>query len=91
MRHSLRRANSSATSTGTDLEGIARSAGVSRTAKVHTIQDFAARFSEALESNDPSVLVAKVEAVGPSSFHMDLSLLENRFQFQRYVKSLEES
>jgi hypothetical protein len=28
-------------------------------------------------------LVAKVEAVGPKSFHMDLHLLENRFEFQR--------
>jgi hypothetical protein len=31
--------------------------------------------------------VAKVEAVGPSAYVTDLSLLENRFQFQRYLRS----
>ena len=31
--------------------------------------------------------VAKVDAVGPSAYVTDLSLLENRFQFQRYLRS----
>jgi sulfopyruvate decarboxylase subunit beta len=31
-------------------------------------------------------VVAKVEAVGPTSFHMDLHLLENRFEFQRALR-----
>ena len=79
-----------ATSTGTDLGGIARASGVSQTATVRTVQEFADGFSQAIESNDLSVLVAKVEAVGPPGFHMDLGLLENRFQFQRHLKSLED-
>ena len=79
-----------ATSTGTDLEGIARASGVSQTATVRTVQEFADGFSQAMESNDISVLVAKVDAVGPAGFHMDLALLENRFQFQRHLKSLED-
>jgi len=29
-----------------------------------------------------------VEAVGPKSFHMDLPLLENRFQFKRALEAL---
>jgi sulfopyruvate decarboxylase subunit beta len=32
--------------------------------------------------------VSKVEAVGPTTFHMDLPLLENRFQFKRHLESL---
>jgi sulfopyruvate decarboxylase subunit beta len=32
------------------------------------------------------MIVAKVEAAGPSSFLMDLPLLENRFQFQRWLE-----
>jgi sulfopyruvate decarboxylase subunit beta len=32
------------------------------------------------------MIVAKVEAAGPGSFLMDLPLLENRFQFQRWLK-----
>jgi len=30
--------------------------------------------------------VAKVEAVGPKGYVTGLSLLENRFQFQRYIE-----
>ena len=30
--------------------------------------------------------MAKVEAVGPASFHMDLHLLENRFEFARALR-----
>ena len=33
-----------------------------------------------------SCLVAKVEDVGPASFHMDLHLLENRFEFARALR-----
>ena len=35
---------------------------------------------------DLTTIVAKVEAVGPSAYVTDLSLLENRFQFQRYLR-----
>ena len=79
-----------ATSTGTDLAGIARASGVPQTATAKTVQDFSDRFKEALDLNDLTVLVAKVDAVGPPGFYMDLALLENRFQFQRHIKSLEE-
>ena len=79
-----------ATSTGTDLEGVARASGVPQTATTRTVPDFSARFTEALDSNELTVLVAKVDAIGPPSFHMDVTLLENRFQFQRHIKSLEE-
>ena len=32
-----------------------------------------------------TTIVAKVEAVGPSGYVTDLALLENRFEFQRYL------
>jgi hypothetical protein len=35
-----------------------------------------------------TTIVSKVEAVGPKSFHMDLPLLENRFQFRRHLQGL---
>jgi sulfopyruvate decarboxylase subunit beta len=35
-----------------------------------------------------TTIVSKVEAVGPKTFHMDLPLLENRFQFQRALEAL---
>ena len=74
-----------ATSTGSDLAGIAAAAGVPRTARATTMDDFTRAFDEALAANDLTTIVAKVEAVGPATFVTDLSLLENRFEFQRYL------
>src|SRR5262250_3171879 len=66
-----------ATSTGTDLAGIAKAAGVPRATTVKTIAAFTQAFDEALAAGDLSTVVAKVEAVGPSAFVTDLGLLEN--------------
>ena len=44
--------------------------------------------SAALAGETLTTIVAKVEAVGPKSFHMDLPLLENRFQFKRALEAL---
>ena len=74
-----------ATSTGSDLAAIAKAAGVPRTTTVRTIEAFREAFDEALAAGELSSVVAKVEAVGPSAFVTGLGLLENRFQFQRYL------
>jgi sulfopyruvate decarboxylase subunit beta len=76
-----------ATATGSDLAAIAAAAGVPRTSSVGTLDAFTRAFDEALAANDLTTIVAKVEAVGPSRYVTDLSLLENRFQFQRYLRS----
>jgi sulfopyruvate decarboxylase subunit beta len=76
-----------ATAVGTDLAGIARSAGVPRALEARTIASFRDAVSDALASKVLTTIVAKVEAVAPKSFHMDLALLENRFQFQRCLQS----
>jgi sulfopyruvate decarboxylase subunit beta len=75
-----------ATSTGSDLAGIAREAGVPLTRTVRTLDDFKGAFVDALGAGDLTTLVAKVEAVGPSTYITDLSLLENRYQFARHLK-----
>ncbi len=75
-----------ATSTGSDLAAIAAAAGVPRTATVTTIDAFTAAFAGALDAKDLTTLVAKVDAIGPAAFITDLGLLENRFEFQRYLK-----
>ena len=77
-----------ATSTGSNLAEIAKAAGVPRTATVRTIDEFTRAFREAIEAGDLSTLVAKVDAVGPKAFVTDLSLLENRYQFQRHLTDL---
>jgi sulfopyruvate decarboxylase subunit beta len=74
-----------ATSTGSDLAAIAKASGVPRTATVSTVDAFTRAFDEALAARELATIVAKVDAVGPSAFVTDLGLLENRFQFQRYL------
>jgi sulfopyruvate decarboxylase subunit beta len=76
-----------ATATGSDLAGIAAAAGVPRTATVSTIDAFTRAFDAALAAGDLTTIVAKVEAVGPAGYVTDLSLLENRFQFSRSLRS----
>jgi len=79
-----------ATSTGSDLSAMARGAGIPRTAVVRTPDEFTAAFGDALLANDLTTLVVKVEAVGPAAFVTDLSLLENRYQFQRHLQNLKQ-
>jgi sulfopyruvate decarboxylase subunit beta len=74
-----------ATSTGSDLAAIAKGAGVPRSMTVTSLEDFRAAFVAALQARELSTIVAKVEAVGPSGYVTDLALLENRYQFQRYL------
>ena len=77
-----------ATSTGSDIAAIAAGAGVPRTSTVADLPAFAKAFGEALDADELTTLVAKVEAVGPAAFVTDLSLLENRYQFQRHLQAL---
>jgi sulfopyruvate decarboxylase subunit beta len=76
-----------ATSTGTDIAAIAAGAGIARTSTVHTIDEFTRAFDDGLKAGQLGTIVAKVEAVGPSGYVTDLSLLENRFEFQRFLRS----
>ncbi len=77
-----------ATATGTDLVGIARASGVPHVELVDTIEQFKASVQEAITGGRLTTIIAKVEAVGPKSFHMDLPLLENRFQFKRSLEAM---
>jgi len=75
-----------ATSAGSDLAGIAQKSGYLETTTVRSVEDFTRAWRAARERLELSMIVAKVEAAGPKSFLMDLPLLENRFQFQRWLK-----
>jgi len=80
-----------ATSTGTDLEGVARASGIPRTKTVRTVDEFTQAFDEAMRGSELTSVVAKVEAVGPKGYVTELALLENRFQFKRYIEKLNKS
>ena len=77
-----------ATATGTDLAGIARASGIPNVIEAHTPESLKSAVMAALASNTLTTLVSKVEAIGPKSFHMDLPLLENRFQFKRALEAM---
>jgi len=76
-----------ATGTCTRLAEVAAAAGVPRTACATSIDEFVKEFADAQRAGELTTLVAKVEAVGPAAFVTDLGLLENRFQFQRYLQT----
>jgi sulfopyruvate decarboxylase subunit beta len=75
-----------ATSTGSDLAAIARGAGIGGAETVTEPEDFARVAVDAIDADELRCVVAKVEAVGPASFAMDLHLLENRFEFARALR-----
>jgi sulfopyruvate decarboxylase subunit beta len=75
-----------ATSTGSDLAGIAAAAGVPRTSTVRDLETFTNAFDAAMRARELSTIVAKVEAVGPAGYVTDLALLENRFEFQKWLR-----
>jgi sulfopyruvate decarboxylase subunit beta len=70
---------------------MAAAAGIPRTATVTSIEDFVAAFDAALAANELTTIVAKVDAKGPAGFVTDLALLENRFEFQRWLRKAAES
>jgi sulfopyruvate decarboxylase subunit beta len=75
-----------ATATGSDLAGIARAAGIAHACEVCDLDEFRQVALGAIAAREVACVVAKVEAVGPASFHMDLHLLENRFEFPRALR-----
>jgi len=78
-----------ATSTGSDLAGIARAAGIEQVTSSNDVASFRDAVRSAVQARSLSCIVAKVDAIGPKSFHMDVTLLENRFEFHRYFKNLD--
>ncbi|MBX5450238.1 thiamine pyrophosphate-dependent enzyme [Thermogemmatispora sp.] len=77
-----------ATASGSDLAAMARAAGIPLVMKAETPVQFSTAVTQALTRRVMTTLVTKVEASSPVSYRLDLDLLENRFQFKRYLDSL---
>jgi sulfopyruvate decarboxylase subunit beta len=75
-----------ATSTGSDLAGIAKAAGFPRAQTVRELNDFEEAALDAINGDQLSCVVAKVDAEMPKSFLMDVHMLENRFEFPRALQ-----
>ena len=77
--------DSHTTSGITDLAAIAKGAGLERVSAVDSVMDFGEAVIEAFHGDSLSVIVAKVAAVGPNHYGMDLHLPENAFRFKRLI------
>ncbi len=79
--------DSHTTSGVTDLAAMARGAGLEHVTAVDSIVAFGEAAIDAFARNDLSVIVARVAAVGPNHYGMDLQLPENAFRFKRWIAS----
>ncbi len=70
----------------TDLAAIARGAGIPHVAEARTPFEFMEAVGDAFDRDDLTVIVAKVDAVGPDHFGMDFHLPENAFRFERFIR-----
>ena len=75
------------TSGVTDLAAVARGCGCPKVSLVQTVYEFMEAAADAFEENELATIVAKVEAVGPDHYGMELHLPENAFRFARYIKN----
>jgi sulfopyruvate decarboxylase subunit beta len=77
--------DSHTTSGITDLAAIAKGAGLERVSAVDSVMDFGEAVIDAFNGDSLSVIVAKVAAVGPNHYGMELHLPENAFRFKRLI------
>jgi sulfopyruvate decarboxylase subunit beta len=75
----------------TDLAAIAKGAGCPKVSLVTTLYEFMESAAEAFDGDELATIVAKVEAVGPDHYGMDMKLPENAFRFQRYIADRQKS
>jgi sulfopyruvate decarboxylase subunit beta len=75
----------------TDLAAIAKGAGCSKVSLVTELYQFLEAAAEAFEGDEMATIVAKVEAVGPDHYGMDMKLPENAFMFERHIKERQQA
>ena len=75
----------------TDLEQIAKGAGIERSLTVRELQDFKKQAVPALEGKALSFIVCKIQEslVHREIPRPDVDLLENKYKFVRYLQSTE--
>lgn len=75
----------------TDLAAVAKGAGCPNVKAVNNLYQFMEAAAEAFENKVMTTIVAKVEAVGPDHYGMDMKLPENAFRFERYIKERQQA
>lgn len=79
--------DSHTTSGVTNLAAMAKGAGIAHVTAVDSVMAFGEAAIDAFDRDELSVIVAKVAAVGPNHYGMDLQLPENAFRFKRWIGS----
>lgn len=77
--------DSHTTSGVTSIAAIARGAGIAHVTQADDVVAFGEAAVAAFAGDDLSLIVARVEAVGPNHYGMDLALPENAFRFRRWI------
>jgi sulfopyruvate decarboxylase subunit beta len=78
--------DSHTTSGLTDLAAIARGAGIEHVVGCDSVMAFGEVALDAFARKALTVIVARVSAVGPNHYGMDLQLSENAFRFKRWIR-----
>jgi hypothetical protein len=69
--------------TGSRDNSLSTGGFVSTRHRAETLCQLMEAVAEVFVAGEMTTIVAKVEAVGPDRFHMELTLPENAFQFRR--------
>jgi len=78
-----------ATSLGTDLVGIARSAGIKKAVLTQTVEEFRQAASAAVKGNILTFIGAKVELARAEVPPYPMDEVENKYRFIRHVEKVE--
>jgi sulfopyruvate decarboxylase subunit beta len=68
-----------------DLAAVARGSGCPRVLEAGSVYEFMEAVGQAFDDTAMTTIVARVEAVGPDHYAMDLALPENAFRFRRHI------
>jgi sulfopyruvate decarboxylase subunit beta len=79
----------SATSRGADLEKIANASGIKKGQTVSTVDDFKKHLRAALDANELSVLVAKIETGTVKIPHFSMDGKRNKYIFAGHIEETE--
>ncbi len=79
----------SATARGADLEKMAAASGIKNTATVSNVEEFKRQFQANLDSNELSVLVAKIETGTIKAADLNMDGRRNKYLFAAYIEETE--
>jgi sulfopyruvate decarboxylase subunit beta len=77
-----------ATAGPTDLAGMAKAAGIQYSTTVSSLAEFESEIQATLGRQDPSYIVAKIEAAG-KRMSTDMDGKEGKYRFVRYIEKSE--